>query len=260
MSAVEMISTTRLAPKAAAVPVVSIIVPTYCEADNLPELTMRIFAALREAKLSAEMIVVDDDSPDETLIVCRDLSQRYPLQLIVRKNERGLSSAVIHGLEVAQGRALVVMDADLSHPPEQIPPLVASLEHRQFAIGSRYMSGGETEDRWGAARRWLSRSATWLARPLTSASDPMSGFFALSRESYRNVADKLTPVGYKIGLELMVKLGCRDVGEVPIFFEQRKRGVSKLTLREELRYLRHLTRLYGYRVRQSLAGRVNKNR
>jgi dolichol-phosphate mannosyltransferase len=253
MAVVEMTAPARRDRERSTVPDVTVIVPTYCEADNLPELTMRVFAALSQGNLLCEMIVVDDDSPDATSSVCRDLSAQYPLQLIIRKDERGLSSAVIHGMNVARGAALIVMDADLSHPPEQIPALMESLKSHQFAIGSRYMNGGETEDRWGLTRRWLSRSATWLARPLTSVSDPMSGFFAISRESYCGVADKLTPVGYKIGLELIVKLGCRAVGEVPIFFEQRKRGASKLTLREELRYLRHLTRLYGYRMRQTFA-------
>lgn len=256
MPAMQMTATAHSDREMPSTPDVSVIVPTYCEADNLPELTMRVFAALGDGRLSAEMIVVDDDSPDATLAVCHDLSERYPLQLIVRKTERGLSSAVIRGLDAARGGTLVVMDADLSHPPEQIPALVEALKNHQFAIGSRYMNGGETEGRWGLARRWLSRSATWLARPLTAVSDPMSGFFAISQETYRSVAGKLTPVGYKIGLEFMVKLGCRVVGEVPIFFEERKRGVSKLTLREELRYLWHLTQLYGYRVRESLARKV----
>jgi dolichol-phosphate mannosyltransferase len=232
-------------------PEVSIVVPTYREAENLEELLVRISAALSSAGLPWEVIVVDDDSPDDTSAICGRLAETYPLRLIVRRNERGLSSAVIHGLEIAQGVALVVMDADLSHPPEQIPALVNSLKTSKFAIGSRYISGGATEDRWSLARRLLSRSATLLARPLTSVSDPMSGFFSLSRETYRDVADRLTPVGYKIGLELIVKLNCRDVNEVPIFFEDRKRGVSKLTFREQLRYLRHLTRLYGYRLRQT---------
>jgi len=234
-------------------PEVSIVVPTYCEAENLEDLVGRISAALSSETLTWEVIVVDDDSPDDTSAICGRLAETYPLRLVVRRNERGLSSAVIHGLEVAHGVALVVMDADLSHPPEQIPALVNSLKTSKFAIGSRYMGGGATEDRWSLARRLLSRSATWLARPLTSVSDPMSGFFALSRDTYRGVANKLTPVGYKIGLELIVKLNCHDVGEVPIFFEDRKRGVSKLTFREELRYLRHLMQLYGYRLRQALS-------
>lgn len=234
-------------------PDVSIIVPTYCEADNLAELLERIRMAMTSSCLKWETIIVDDDSPDSTSKICSALSKTHSLRLVVRKNARGLSSAVCHGLKIARGTAIVVMDADLSHPPEQIPALVNSLKTNKFAIGSRYVSGGETDYRWGLARRCISRAATWMAWPLTSISDPMSGFFAISRETYRDVADRLTPVGYKIGLELIVKINCCDVAEIPIRFENRKRGVSKLTFREELRYLRHLLRLYNYRLRQSLS-------
>ncbi|RIK80217.1 MAG: hypothetical protein DCC67_09630 [Planctomycetota bacterium] len=236
-------------PVAAAAPDVSIVVPTYCEAENLGELVARIDAALSRTGLSFEIVVVDDDSPDGSAEICRKLGGVYPVRLIVRKHQRGFSSAVIAGLNAARGGALVVMDADLSHPPEQIPELVERLARHKLAIASRYLRGGGTDQRWPLRRRWLSRMGALLARPLTSVSDPMSGFFALSRESYRRIASDLTPVGYKVALELIVKLPCRDVGEVPIFFDERRRGCSKLGLRENLQYLRHVMRLFAYRLR-----------
>lgn len=172
----------------------------------------------------------------------------YPLRLFVREGERGLSSAVVHGMCRAQFNVLVVMDADLSHPPEKIPELVAVLENENadFVIASRYIPGGSTDENWGTLRCLNSKIATLLARPLTSTRDPMSGFFAIRRDTFLQ-ADVLDPIGYKIGLELMVKCGCKKVQEVPIQFRDRGFGESKLSFRQQLNYLVHLVRLYDYR-------------
>src|SRR5688500_5059016 len=105
----------------------SVIVPTYREAENLPELVARIDAAARGAGIAAEILVVDDNSPDATQAVCATLSQRFPLRLIVRTQERGLASAVVAGMTAAKGQVLLCLDADLSHPPEKIPELYAAL-------------------------------------------------------------------------------------------------------------------------------------
>ncbi len=233
---------------------VSVVVPTYCEAENLPELIPQVWKSLQEAELEAEIIVVDDNSQDETVAVCDRLAETYPVRLLVRRTERGLSSAVIHGMRHARGRTLVVMDADLSHPPEKVPELVAALhdgvtagEPCDFVIGSRYVRGGTTDEDWGLFRWVNSKVATLLAWPLTSARDPMAGFFALRSETFR-AAERLDPIGYKIGLELMVKSGSRRVGEIPIRFRDRLHGTSKLTLKEQLNYLRHLGRLYKFRL------------
>ena len=230
-------------------PEVSIIVPTYREAENLGVLIPRVSDALCGAGISAEIIVVDDNSPDGTPEVCRVLAETYPLKLLVRTTERGLSSAVLAGMNVAQGDLLLVMDADLSHPPEKVPEIVAALRDppTDFVIGSRYVAGGSTAEDWGLFRWFNSKGATLLAWPLTSTKDPMAGFFALRRADYLKAVDRLDPIGYKIGLELLVKCGCRRVAEVPITFQDRLHGESKLTLKEQLNYLRHLRRLYNYR-------------
>ncbi len=226
----------------------SIIVPTYCEAENLPELTRRIAAVLKDEPYSFEIIIVDDNSPDDTASICRDLAKEFPLRLLIRTNDRGLSSAVIAGMQHAQGELLICMDADLSHPPESIPELVAALENPRtdFVIGSRYVGGGSTEEGWGLFRWVNSKVATLLARPLTFTIDPMAGFFGLPRETFFS-ARELNPIGYKIGLELLVKCGCQHVAEVPIRFANRLHGNSKLSLREQVNYLRHLRRLYRFR-------------
>jgi dolichol-phosphate mannosyltransferase len=152
-------------------------------------------------------------------------------------------------MRAAQGDVLVVMDADLSHPPEKIPDLVAAIRSgaADFAIGSRYIAGGGLGAEWGFFRWLNSRCATLLARPLTSVRDPLAGFFAMSRATFAAGAP-FDPIGFKIGLELIVKCGCRRIEETPITFEARHAGHSKMTFREQLNYLRHLRRLYYYKL------------
>lgn len=225
---------------------VSIIVPTLNEADNLPLLVDRIAAAM--AGTAHEILVVDDDSRDATPAVCSHLATRYPLRLIVRTGATdGLGGAVLRGFAEARGHTFVVMDADLQHPPEVIPQLLAALDAgADFALGSRYTAGGSTEGRWGLVRKLNSWVATVLARPFAGRTrDPMSGFFALRRSTFDR-ARRLAPLGYKIGLELMCKCRVRNIVEVPIRFAARARGQSKLTLAEQFRYLEHLSRLYDF--------------
>ena len=232
----------------AAQPAVSVVVPTYREAGNLPALTRRLFAATRAADLKAELIFADDDSQDGSVELVEALAADYPVRIIVRSGPRGLAPAVLEGFEQATGDVLVVMDADLQHPPEKVPELVECITsgRADFAIGSRF-AGGSVDQNWSLFRRLNSKVATLLARPLTPVRDPMSGFFALGRDTWRHAA-RLDPVGYKIGLELLVKARCRRVVEVPIAFATRQAGQSKLRLAEQLRYLGHLLRLYRFKL------------
>jgi dolichol-phosphate mannosyltransferase len=228
-------------------PSISIIVPTYREAENLPHLIERIDQVRAQHGLAVELLVMDDNSADGTEEVVQRLARDW-VRLVVRKQDRGLSPAVVEGLHAARHDTLVVMDADLSHPPEAIPQLLQALDDGgDFVIGSRYVAGGSTDADWGLFRWLNSKVATLLARPLTAARDPLAGFFALRRETFARGAAALNPIGYKIGLELIVKCSCRDVREVPIHFADRTRGHSKLSFREQLRYLQHLRRLFIYR-------------
>lgn len=239
-------------------PHASIITPTFREVDSLPHLIPAVDEAMEAAGLSYELIVVDDDSQDGTAALIDRLADQYPLQLIVRRDARGLSSAVLAGFHQARGTALVCMDADLSHPPDRLANLIAPIlrDEADFVVGSRYVEGGSTDADWGV-RRWLnSKVATWCARPLTAIRDPMSGFFALPRNAFERARD-IEPIGYKIGLELLVKTDARRVREVPIHFADRRYGESKLGLREQLNYLRHVTRLMRYRVRRGGRGANN---
>ena len=228
-------------------PQISVILPTLREADNLPRVVPRIAAAL--AGSNFEILVIDDNSPDATASVCADLARRFPLRLQIRATPRdGLSGAVLEGMTLASGDYFVVMDADLQHPPEKIPALLAPLEtgEADFVLGSRYVLGGTTQQSWGVLRQLNSRIATLLARPFAGPThDPMSGFFALSRELYER-AERLTPMGYKIGLELMCKCRAQRVREIPIHFSNREFGQSKLTAAQQFKYLEHLSRLYDF--------------
>ena len=224
----------------------SIVVPTYREAENIKPLAERLFSALHAAGVEAELIIVDDDSRDGTEEAVEALRDRYAVRLIVRRGERGLSSAVLAGFREAEHDLLVVMDADLQHPPEAVPALLDRLPQSDFVIGTRYGGEGGIAEDWPFLRRIVSRVATALARPLAPLTDPMSGFFALHRQTWERSA-RLDPIGYKIALELYVKGGCTRPAEVPIQFAARTAGTSKLSLTEQVRYLRHLARLYRFR-------------
>ena len=154
---------------------------------------------------------------------------------------------MLRGIESATKEMLVVMDADGSHPPESIPDMVQAVEDgADFSLGSRYVPGGSTEDGWGVLRWVNSKIATLMARPFTTVRDPMSGFFCL-RASTVERGESLDPIGYKIGLELIVKCRCERVAEVPIHFSTRREGESKLTLRVQWEYLLHILNLCRFK-------------
>ena len=226
---------------------VSIVVPTYREAENLPALAARISDAMGGTSFTWEMIVVDDESRDGSEAVVAELAQRFPVRIRTRlESPRDLSLSVLLGIRLARFDRVVVLDADLSHPPERIPDLLGELGPGcDMAIGSRYAPGGGVDSAWGMWNLLNSRLATALARPLTNCLDPMSGFFAVRRGNLPD-PESLDPIGYKIGLELMVR-GQLRVAEVPIDFAQRGKGASKTNWRQRVNFLRHLGRLYGFR-------------
>lgn len=220
--------------------------PTYNERDNLEQLVCRIERACSSAELEAEVVIVDDNSPDGTGAIADELAKSHRMKVVHRAGKLGLSSAVLEGFAAASGDVIVVMDADLSHPPEKIPEMVGKIVSGEadMVIGSRYVSGGSVEN-WPARRKLISKGATLLARGLTRVKDPMSGFFALKRSVTDGV--RLDPVGYKIGLEILVKGKYDKVVEVPIHFANRKAGKSKLGGSEILRYIDHLSLLYEHK-------------
>jgi dolichol-phosphate mannosyltransferase len=222
---------------------ISIIVPTYNERENILDLVKRINFALRNT--SYELIIVDDNSPDRTWELAERLATHYPIKVIKRKRKAGLSSAVIRGFNEAKGDVLVVLDADLQHPPELIPKLLMKLNDADIAIASRYVKGGGVRS-WSIFRMIVSKIATLLAKLcLTSVNDPLSGFFALRRSVIEGV--RLEPKSYKILLEILVKGKYLKVSEVPYIFEARRRGKSKLNFAQYVNYLKHLVTLLKFK-------------
>jgi dolichol-phosphate mannosyltransferase len=224
---------------------VSVILPTYNEREALGKLYPALAPVV--ASLGGEVIVVDDGSPDGTAAMARALPGPPTPIVIERPGERGLASAVMAGFARAQGDVLVVMDADGSHPPEVLPRLVEAVTSggAEFALASRWVSGGSAPGL--SVGRWVVSSlARMLARPLVNMRDPMSGAFAVRRE----ILDRapLAPIGYKIALEILVKDRPHPTVEIPMAFQPRLGGESKLGQREVGNYVRHLARLYAYRL------------
>ena len=226
----------------------SVIIPTFREISNLEAMAVAIDTVLVKEGILYEVIFVDDNSQDGSEELGARLAQRLPVRMIVRHEEKGLATAVLEGLDVARGEFVLVMDADLSHPAERIPDMLAKLESgaHDFVVGSRYVAGGSLDPSWTWFRHLNSKVATLLALPLARVRDPMSGFFAFRRAAMPE-RRLLSPIGYKIGLELLVKGEFKKPGEVPIHFADRVHGYSKLSWKEQVRYLRHLRRLYQFR-------------
>jgi dolichol-phosphate mannosyltransferase len=232
---------------------VCIVVPTRNEAGNIPALTSRLRAALSGTR--AEVLFVDDSS-DETPDVIRDVAQREQCaDFLVRLHHRppgdrgdGLGGAVLAGMRATSAGAVVVMDADLQHPPEVVPELLSVLKSStvDVVVGSRYCGGGDAQGLSNVLRAFASRGTTVLARGafprvLRSVTDPMSGFFAVRRAALP--IDALRPRGFKVLLELLAGSGGASVQEVPFSFGERTSGSSKASLREGLRYLGRLLAL-----------------
>ncbi len=223
----------------------SIILPTYNEAENLPELMERIAGVLKS--IEHEVIVVDDDSPDGTWKTAESLVKKYKsLRVIRRVDRRGLSSAVVEGFDAAKGDVLLVMDSDLQHDPALIAQLCEAVKKGAgIAVASRYMKGGSVGE-WVSGRKILSAVGTWLARRIipVRVSDPMSGFFALNADVYRRVRGSLRPTGFKILFEILAHLPSRtSTIDVPLVFRMRAHGASKLSAAVQILFLLQLLRL-----------------
>ncbi|HEY2591273.1 MAG TPA: glycosyltransferase family 2 protein [Steroidobacteraceae bacterium] len=212
-------------------PEISIVVPTFSEAQNVEELHARLVRSLDGEDW--ELIIVDDDSPDGTAEVVRRLAQHdRRVRCIQRIGRRGLSSAVVEGALSSSAPLIGVMDGDLQHDESVLPAMIDKVRAHglDLAIGSRYTAGGSTGE-WTGSRKWMSRFATRLARGLTpqDLSDPMSGFFVVRSSLVRETARRLSGYGYKILLDLIASAG-RPLkhAEIPYVFRERSHGESKL--------------------------------
>ncbi|MFH1640205.1 MAG: glycosyltransferase family 2 protein [Chloroflexota bacterium] len=221
----------------------SLIIPTYNERDNIIPLVERIHQALSRYKY--EVLFVDDDSRDGTADTIRAMAVDYPVRVLVRKNKRGLATAVTDGFLNTSSEIICVMDADLQHPPEILPSLIQKIENGQdIVVASRYVPGGGCEG-WALTRKIISKGAILLAHILLPGSrmchDPMSGFFMLRRSTIEKA--QLSPTGYKILLEILLMGNYRTLAEVPFTFVARTHGESKLSAKTQKEYLKHLLSL-----------------
>jgi dolichol-phosphate mannosyltransferase len=228
--------------------VISVVVPTYNEAATIPTLAARLAAAMDARPW--ELVVVDDGSPDGTAAIAEGLAPGIPVRVVRRAGKLGLATAVMAGFREARGDTLVVMDADLSHPPEAVPRLVDAVrDGTELAVGSRYVAGGGTVD-WPLRRRVVSRVACLMGNVLVPVRDATSGFFALRRSVIEGV--RLDPIGFKIGFEVIARGRYRGVVEVPYTFRDREAGRSKFGTREILNYGLQLLKV----GRDKLTGRL----
>ncbi len=217
---------------------ISIVVPTYNESGNIENLWQAISSTLKG--YDYEVMVVDDNSPDGTAKIVQGIIARDDrIRLMVREGKLGLGSAILDGFKAAEGDYLLMVDADLSHRPEDIKRLIDSRMEADIVIGSRYARGGKTVG-WPVKRKIISRAAIGLVKLFfdLSVKDPVSGFALYKRETLERLDSSLKPSGYKLLLEILVKSPGLSVIEIPITFINRKSGKSKLKIDEILNFIK----------------------
>jgi dolichol-phosphate mannosyltransferase len=222
----------------------SLVIPTYKEAGNLRELYSRISRALRLRNF--EVIFVDDGSPDGTAELAREIGDEYGNVQVRRRNGKGgLSSAVLEGMGLARSDIVVVMDADLQHPPEALLGMLEKAsEGHDIVVASRYAPGGSIAN-WGALRRCISKGGIMLAHALLpetrAVRDPVSGFFMFRRQVVDGV--KINASGFKILVEILAKGNYGSLAECPFSFRSRQNGDSKFNARIIFDYLLFVLKL-----------------
>jgi dolichol-phosphate mannosyltransferase len=218
---------------------VSLVTPTYNECENVALLAEEIFGILASCDdIDLELIIVDDNSPDGTGAAADALKERFPVRVVHRAGKLGLGSAVMEGWKQSDRPYLGVIDADLSHDPSILPGLVRGLREHSLTMGSRF---GETSqvEKWAWHRRMISVVGVGMARVITGAEDPLSGYFCLRREVIGGDFE-LTSSGYKILLEILVKGRYTSHTSTPFVFRNRQFSASKLNWREHALFLKQI--------------------
>jgi dolichol-phosphate mannosyltransferase len=226
----------------------ALVIPTLREADNIRSVIDQVRAVLDPLAIRYEILIVDDDSRDGTEEIVNAISQIDPrVRLLIRKGQRGLSGAILYGWQNTDASIVGVMDADMQHPPDLLPKLVASA--LDLVIGSRYTPGGSLND-WNKLRKLISEAAvavTWpIQRTGLRAKDPMSGFFFVRRQCIERIPFQQS--GFKLLLEILVRANIHSVDEIPFAFGLRSRGASKASIKVAVDYARLLVRLYASRL------------
>jgi dolichol-phosphate mannosyltransferase len=222
----------------------SVISPTLNEAENVPRLVQQLERALGD--IDFEILIVDDDSPDQTWSIAEKISLTNPrVRTLRRMQNPGLSVAVIDGFSAAGGDVVACIDADLQHDASILPRMLDELlKGMDVVVGSRHIDGGST-GKWN----WLRRLQSWIATRTAQfllgikLKDPMSGYFLVWRKDFAEVKEQLDGKGFKILLEILANLPRLKIKEVPYTFGPRTHGESKLSSKVILQYLQQLWRL-----------------
>lgn len=218
----------------------SLVIPTFNESANLRELLARVEAAL--VGVDWEMIVVDDDSPDGTSALAKQMAQGEPrLRCLRRVNRRGLAGACIEGMLASSAPVVAVMDGDLQHDERILPQMLAKIRAgADLVVGSRHVEGGSADSGFSAQRAFISRLATQMAKKALRAdfSDLMSGFFMVRRDIVEDCAPRLAPTGFKILADLVASSSkLLKIEEVGYMFRERFAGESKFDAKVGLDFL-----------------------
>ena len=224
---------------------VSLIIPTYNEAKNIPFLIEEIFEAVDKNKIDLEFIIVDDNSPDGTGKIAEGLADKYPIRVINRAGKLGLGTAVAEGFDLSDREYIGVMDGDMSHDPAILNQMIASLLDHDVVIGSRFEEGSVVE-KWRLHRRMISGAGVFMARILTGTRDPLSGYFFMKKKTIDGI--NLKTKGYKILLEILVKTKQVKAKEFPYTFRMRKHSESKLNNKEFLLFLGQIAKYGFYKI------------
>jgi dolichol-phosphate mannosyltransferase len=225
---------------------ISIIIPTYNESDNVGDILKSTIEVLKNINVDYEILIVDDASVDNTAEIAEKILGDSGRVIRRVSEKKSLSLSVLDGIKQARGSAIVVMDADGSHPPELIPSFIHYLEEGyDLIIGSRYVKGGGTKG-FPLKRKFISGFACFLGRVVTKVKDNTSGFFCIKKAALEGI--NLTPHGFKIGLEIFVKANFTSFKEIPYIFVDRIKGESKLKSRVVAQYLCQILNLLTYRI------------
>ena len=221
----------------------SIILPCYKEAESI----VKTLEALEKENIPCcEILVVDDNSPDDTFGIAGKYAENKPhIKVLSHPGKRGLSPSVVYGFREAEGEILLCMDADGQHRPQDVKKVLEAFDRGEGAdmvIGSRHVPGGGFTEKWNFFRAFMSWGAALLSRVFLSFHlfDPMSGFFAIRKEAFHKILPCMDPEGFKIMLEcayLLSFLPGSRIQEQPIIFAMRQAGESKLTFRVITQYL-----------------------
>lgn len=209
----------------------SLIVPTYNEAENIQDFLQILCQILDREKISYEIIISDDNSPDETWRLVQDFSKKNSRVFVLRRFfNKGLTPAVLDGIERASGIIVGIMDADLQHDPELLPKMIEKCSTYDLVIGSRYLNGNNLSA-LSPIRLKLSKFGTYLAKIFLGieVSDPLSGYFVIRKELLVGISSEISTTGFKVLLEILGRIKNLKILEIEYIFRNRTKGTTKLS-------------------------------